>query len=68
MDQNMTYENASAKLKELVDELEKGDKTLEDTVKLYDEAVKLSGYITALLNNAKLKITEISNIDKDNKV
>ena len=60
MKKNMKYEEAVKKLEEIVIKLEKGDMALEDTVKLYDEATKLSGYCTALLENAKLKITEIS--------
>lgn len=58
--ENLTYEQAIEKLEKIVIELEKGDMPLEDTVKLYDEATKLSGYCTALLNNAKTKITELS--------
>lgn len=56
----LTYEEASLKLEKLVSELEKGDLSLEDTVKKYNEATKLSGYCAALLNNAKLKITKLS--------
>lgn len=58
--ENMTYEQAVKMLEEKVAQLEKGDMPLDETVKLYDEAVKLSGYCAALLNNAKLRITELS--------
>ena len=57
---NIKYENAIKKLEEIVIRLEKGDLPLEETIKLYDEATKLSGYCTALLDNAKLKIEELS--------
>lgn len=57
---NIKYENAIQKLEEIVIRLEKGDLPLEETIKLYDEATKLSGYCTALLDNAKLKIEELS--------
>lgn len=56
----MTYEEAVKKLEEKVVLLEKGELPLEETVKVYDEAMKLSGYCTAMLDNAKLKITELS--------
>lgn len=56
----MSYEEAVKLLEEKVALLEKGEMPLEETVKLYDEAMKLSGYCTALLNHAKLKITELS--------
>lgn len=57
---NLKYENAIKKLEEIVLKLEKGDLALEETIKLYDEATKLSGYCTAMLDNAKLKIEELS--------
>lgn len=57
---NIKYENAIKKLEEIVIRLEKGDLPLEETIKLYDEATKLSGYCAALLDNAKLKIEELS--------
>ena len=57
---NIKYENAIKKLEEIVLRLEKGDLPLEETIMLYDEATKLSGYCAALLDNAKLKIEELS--------
>ncbi len=58
--ENLSYEQAVKKLEEAVLKLEKGDLPLEETIRLYDEATKLSGYCNALLNNAKAKITELS--------
>ncbi len=60
MDENLKYEDAIKKLEKIVLKLEKGNTTLDETVKLYDEATKLSGYCEALLNNAKLKIKQMS--------
>lgn len=57
---NLKYEDAIKKLEGIVVKLEKGDLPLEETIKLYDEATKLSGYCTAMLDNAKLKIEELS--------
>lgn len=56
----LKYDEAIKKLEDLVVKLEKGDCSLEETIKLYDEATKLSGYCTAMLDNAKLKIEELS--------
>ena len=56
----LKYDEAIKKLEELVVKLEKGDCSLEETIKLYDEATKLSGYCTAMLDNAKLKVEELS--------
>lgn len=58
--ENMTYEQAVKKIEKIVLKLEKGDLPLEDTVRLYDEATKLTGYCTAMLNNAKVRITELT--------
>ena len=60
MKKNMKYEEAFSELEKLTEILEKGDLPLEETVKVYDEATKLFGYCTALLDNAKLKITQLS--------
>lgn len=57
---NLKYEDAIKKLEEIVITLEKGELPLEETISLYDEATKLSGYCAALLDNAKLKIEELS--------
>ena len=56
----LKYDEAIKKLEDLVVKLEKGNCSLEETIKLYDEATKLSGYCTAMLDNAKLKIEELS--------
>ncbi len=58
--EKMSYEQAVKKLEKIIAKLEKGDLPLEETVELYNEATKLSGYCTALLENAKSKITELS--------
>lgn len=58
--ENMTYEQAVKKLEKAVIKLEKGDLSLDETVALYNEATKLSGYCTALLDNAKTKISELT--------
>lgn len=63
--ENLTFEEALKQLEEKVQLLEKGDKSLDDTLKIYDEAVKLSGYCSALLNTAKMKISEL-NISEGN--
>lgn len=54
-----TYEEASAALAGLVEKLEKGDLSLDETVKTYAQAQKLSAECVDLLEKAKLKITQI---------
>lgn len=60
MMENMSYEQAVKKLEKAIQRLEKGDLSLDETVELYNEATKLSGYCTAMLDNAKTKISELS--------
>ncbi len=60
MDNKQTYEEAAKTLAELVAKLEKGDLSLEQTIKTYEEAKKASAYCIELLETAKLKITEVT--------
>lgn len=55
----MTYEEAIKKLEELLAMLESGKLTLEESVKIYEEAVQLSEFCSKTLDAAELKITEI---------
>ena len=60
MENKITYEEAAKTLSELVAKLEKGDLSLEQTIKTYEEAKKVSAYCIELLETAKLKITEVT--------
>ena len=57
---NITYEQAMKRLEEIVSLLEGGTKTLDESIKLYEESAQLSSYCSDLLNNAELKIKEFS--------
>lgn len=60
----MTFEEALLSLEEIAKKLESGKCSLDESVKLYEEAIKLSKECTEKLNNAKLKITDITEIEK----
>ncbi len=60
----MTFEEALANLEKIVKQLESGECSLEQSVSLYEEAIKLSKDCTEKLNDAKLKITQISELEK----
>ena len=45
------------RLSEIVSRLEQGDLTLEESVALYEEGVKLSAACSQALEQAKLKVT-----------
>ena len=59
----LTYEVAIKRLEEIVDLLEKGSISLDDSIKLYEEAVKLSDFCHKKLENAKQKITDLNEVN-----
>ncbi|MBI5197490.1 MAG: exodeoxyribonuclease VII small subunit [Nitrospirae bacterium] len=61
------FEKAMARLEEIVREMEKGDVPLEDSLKLFEEGIKLSQLCTQKLDEAEGKI-EILLKEKGEKV
>ena len=57
MSKNMTFEMAMNKLEEIVQELETGELTLEESLKKFEEGVKLSKYCSSKLDETEKKIT-----------
>lgn len=57
----MTFEEQIKKLEEIVNILESGEKTLEETVKLYEQGREISQNCKNVLNNSKEKIVVINN-------
>ncbi|WP_462282587.1 exodeoxyribonuclease VII small subunit [Ruminococcus champanellensis] len=53
----MEFEKNMQRLSEIVARLEQGDLTLEESVALYEEGVKLSAACSQALEQAKLKVT-----------
>lgn len=54
---NIDFEKSLKRLEEIVENLETGDETLEGTLKLYEEGLKMSAICKDALENAKQKIT-----------
>ncbi len=50
------FEEALKKLEKIVEELEKGDLTLDDALKKYQDGVELARMCSQRLDNAKKKI------------
>ncbi len=61
------FEAALARLEEIVQELEKGDIPLEQSLKLFEEGIKLSSICNKRLEEAERKV-EILIKDKDSVV
>lgn len=62
-----TFAAALSRLEEIVQELEKGDLLLEQSLKLFEEGVKLARLCTKRLDEAERKV-EILLKEKDGKI
>lgn len=51
-----TFETALSRLEQITEELESGDLSLEDSLKKFDEGVKLAEYCNARLSEARTKV------------
>ena len=57
----LSFEEAINKLVEIVDSLENGDFPLEESLKLYEEGVKLVNICTTKINNVEKSVKILSN-------
>ena len=53
------FEDLLRRLQEISDQLEKEDVGLDDSIKLYEEGIKLSNLCYKKLSEAELKISEL---------
>lgn len=56
MEKHESYESMTARLDEIISSLEKGSSSLEDTLKLYEEGVRLADECEKYLTQARAKI------------
>lgn len=56
----LSFEAALKRLEEIVRTLESGNASLEDSIKLFEEGVKLSGYCGGLLKEAEQKVVQLT--------
>jgi exodeoxyribonuclease VII small subunit len=61
MENKMTFEESLKRLEIIVRSLESGNTPLDDSIKLFEEGVKLSGYCNKLLEQAEQKVTMLVN-------
>lgn len=59
------FKEAMKRLQEIVAQLESGEESLEDSMKLFEEGAKLSARCYETLNKAEQKITELTKIRED---
>ena len=58
--ERLSFEEALKKLESIVEQLEDEEITLEDSVKLYEEGVKMSRFCTEILEQAELRIDQVN--------
>lgn len=63
-----TFEQAMARLEEIVAELESGSLGLEESLKIYEEGIELTRFCTAQLEEAEKKITALVKVDNELKL
>lgn len=61
----MDFEKKLNRLEEIVDKMETGELTLEDSLKLFEEGVKLSRECNSQLSEAEQKVKLLLGIDED---
>lgn len=56
----LTYEQAYSKLEEILNKLETNNASLDESLKLYEEGIKLYTTCNKLLDKAKFKISKFN--------
>jgi len=59
-----TFEDAVKRLSEIVQKLEKGDLPLEDSLRLFEEGVKLSRVSQQKLDSAEKRVEQLLAVDE----
>lgn len=59
MNNELTFENAMKRLEEIVNALESGQVSLDDSLKLFEEGIKLTKYCETELKNIENKAAKI---------
>lgn len=60
----MDFEKKLARLEEIVQKMEKGELSLEDSLKLFEEGVKLSKECQSQLSDAEKKVRLLLSVDE----
>lgn len=65
--ERLSFEDALARLEEIVEKLEAENILLEESVKLYEEGIELSKSCTQTLEQAELRIEKVNEQHAENK-
>lgn len=61
----MNFEEAVARLSQIVEKLETGEESLENSMKLFEEGAKLSAQCYQILEKAQQKVTELTAVEEE---
>ena len=64
--EEISFEDAMKELEEIANKLEKNDMDLDESVRFFEQGMKLSKKCSDILENAEKKITILINDGKDN--
>lgn len=65
-EQELSFEDAYAELERVVEALEGGASTLEETLSLYERGITLAAYCESLLEKAELRVKELQRDEDGN--
>ena len=68
--EELSFEDSYARLEQVIEKLEQGDLSLEESVALYEEGMQLAEHCGRELDDAELKVTQLlsavaADIDRD---
>ena len=61
----MNFEEAMARLSQIVEKLETGEESLENSMRLFEEGAKLSAQCYQILEKAQQKVTELTAVEEE---
>ncbi len=66
MENKIDFEAAMKELELIVEKLEDGECTLDESLELYEKGMKLSSQCAKRLENARQKIVTLTQVEEDN--
>ena len=61
----LNFEEAMDRLSQIVEKLETGEESLENSMKLFEEGAKLSAQCYQILEKAQQKVTELTAVEEE---
>ena len=61
----LNFEEAMARLSQIVEKLERGEESLENSMKLFEEGAKLSAQCYQILEKAQQKVKELTAVEEE---